>query len=766
LVGLERFYIEHRRFRPGTLNAYLLAAALVLLATVLRLALVRALPGLQFTTVVPAVIATALVCGIRAGLFATGLGALSAWFVLIPESVAADFDTALKLNMILLFLQITVTALVFIGIMRAALLGLRRKGRMLESVFEANPDAILLIGADHRIASANARACALFERGKAELAGMRLDALVPAGSRTRHGRYLDRLFRTAPHPARFELEATGLRADGRAFPAAVLIGTVDTGTGVLAIAAVRDLTQQRALAEALAESRRRQAVLEERQRAAEALRPWADAFRHAGFGIGITDPVAGVFRFANPAFAAGMRMPIERAQGMPIMDCYPADDRARVAAMFALADETGSASFEARHQRADGSVYPAHIDIVSVQGEDGGVRYQVASCRDISDSRRTETALRQAQKMEAVGLVAGGMAHDFNNLLQVIIGNLDFLTERLGPGGEARGLAGEALDAALRRADLTRGLLAFSRREAMAPVRLDLNEVASGMCRLLGRLLGPGIEIAMELRPGLWGVMADRSQAEASIANLATNARDAMPEGGRLAVATENLRLDGSEAGLQPPAEAGEFVVLTVTDTGSGMAPEVAARVLEPFFTTKAIGKGTGLGLTMVSGFAVQSGGHIGIDSEPGLGTRVRILLPRHSDTALPAMLQEPADPAMGRGESVMVVEDNAALRRVVVRQLRDAGYNALGADGPAQALSLMRARPVELLFSDIAMPGGMDGYALAEEAGRLWPSMRVVLTSGFAGRAGEAERLGVPLLGKPYRRDDLLRTLRAALDV
>ena len=384
------------------------------------------------------------------------------------------------------------------------------------------------------------------------------------------------------------------------------------------------------------------------------------------------------------------------------------------------------------------------------------------------DLARTSAQLHQAQKMEAIGNMTGGMAHDFNNLLAVVIGNLDLLQERVGKDPAAASLVEGAMQASERGAELTRQLLAFARRQPLAPKIVAINELVTGMTRLLQRILEEHIEVVVIAAPDAWAVSIDPAQLSTAIANLATNARDAMPEGGRLTIETRNTELDADYAAANPEVEPGEYVLLEVSDTGAGMTPEVLAQVFEPFFTTKGLGEGTGLGLSMVFGFVKQSQGHIKIYSEVGHGTVVRIYLPRATQlTPTPAAVAAIA-PAH-RNESILVVEDNPGVREVAVKQLRDLGYQVRAADGPQQALAFLRETDyeVDLLFTDLVMPG-MNGADLAQAAAALRPGLKVLFTSGYSGSAlRDDQRLkndGM-FLGKPYRKQDLARKLRDIFD-
>jgi two-component system CheB/CheR fusion protein len=424
--------------------------------------------------------------------------------------------------------------------------------------------------------------------------------------------------------------------------------------------------------------------------------------------------------------------------------------------------------------RKDGSVFPAHLSIAEWWA--GGYRHFTGILRDLSAQHREqvertklEAQLHQAQKMEAIGNLTGGMAHDFNNMLGVIIGNIDLLRDLKGEDSDIDELTREALDAAFRGADLTRRLLAFARQQPLRPQHVDVNELVSGITRLLRRTIGEDVEISLDLAPELWPVVVDPAQLEASLTNLATNARDAMADGGRLMIVTGNRTLDADYAAQHAEVVPGGYVMLEVSDTGSGMTPEVMHRIFEPFFTTKSRDKGTGLGLSMVFGFIKQSGGHIGVYSEPGIGTTFRLFLPRMTED-VPAVEESGATPLLhGRGESVLVVEDNAALRRVVTRQLGELGYRVLAAENAAAGLELLDRQSIDLLLTDIVMPGGINGRELARRARQRWPGIKIVFTSGFseARLNGDAGPLAActPLLSKPYRKEDLASAAREALD-
>jgi PAS domain S-box-containing protein len=389
--------------------------------------------------------------------------------------------------------------------------------------------------------------------------------------------------------------------------------------------------------------------------------------------------------------------------------------------------------------------------------------------RDMTERLAAEERRRRSQRLEAVGQLTGGIAHDFNNLLTVVIGNLDLLEFRLRADPAASELAASALKASLRGAELTRQLLAFARRQALDARVFDVNERVVGTMDLLRRTLGEAIEIATHLDSSLWPAFADPAQLESALVNLAINARDAMPEGGRLIIETANCELDDDYARVDLDVSPGAYVMLSVSDTGTGMAPEVLARAFEPFFTTKPVGQGSGLGLSMVYGFARQSHGHVKIYSELGHGTTVRLYLPRSRDAAIDETIVPAGLPVARSGERILVVEDNGDVRAMVLQQMRALGYEvAEASDGPTALAVLEGASRFDLLFTDIVMPGGLSGGELARKVRARDPAIKVLLTSGFAGGAmhsGERTHEFRHLLSKPYRQSDLAAKLRQVLD-
>ena len=381
---------------------------------------------------------------------------------------------------------------------------------------------------------------------------------------------------------------------------------------------------------------------------------------------------------------------------------------------------------------------------------------------------RTQASLQQMQRLEAIGQLTGGVAHDFNNLLTVITASLDMILQQPADPVRVRRLAETALRGASRGQRLTRQLLTFARRHVTHPETVNPNRLITELQGLLHRAAGAGVEIIARLSAVLDPAKLDPAEFEAALLNLVVNARDAMDGSGRITIETENIEF-GTTA-PNPEIVPGRYVVVAVTDTGTGMAPDVQARAFDPFFTTKEPGRGSGLGLSQVYGFAKSAGGHVQIDSREGAGTTVRLYLPRSADAPnrpQPRPGATPLRPASGN-EAILVVEDDAEVSALVVENLEALGYHVLSAGDARQALEILRsAANIDLLFSDVVMPGGMNGAQLAIEARRLRPSLKVLLTSGYTASALSREH-GVPgdldLLGKPYRRDELASKLRLVI--
>ncbi len=450
------------------------------------------------------------------------------------------------------------------------------------------------------------------------------------------------------------------------------------------------------------------------------------------------------------------------------------DDREIAERVFATATETGTLDLECRIRRADGQVRWIALRGRIKYGDEGTAARIAGILMDRTDQRLTEEALRQAQKMEAIGQLTGGVAHDFNNLLTVIVGGLDMMLRRPEQVDRVKRLAEAAMGAARRGEQLTQQLLAFSRRQMLRPQTLNPNRLLIDFKPLAGRAAGGAVELVFDLDPALDPIRIDPAQFEAAVLNLVVNARDAMDGQtgqARIAVTSRNVHL-GTAAVADRGVAPGPYVVVSVTDTGSGIPPDKLQRVFEPFFTTKEVGKGTGLGLSQVYGFTRSAGGFAKIDSEVGRGTTVSLCFPRSTD---PAGEEVGAGPAAaiplrraGEGETVLLVEDDEPVLAMAIESLEELRYRVVVARNAAEALEhLSGVERIDILFSDVVMPGGMNGSQLAVEAQRLRPGIKILLTSGYVANLDEGQVIGLgelPVLNKPYRRDELARSLRLVL--
>jgi PAS domain S-box-containing protein len=420
-----------------------------------------------------------------------------------------------------------------------------------------------------------------------------------------------------------------------------------------------------------------------------------------------------------------------------------------------------------KRRRKDGVIVDVSFDAAPMY-EDGKVKAVAYALVDITERNKLEQQLRQSQKMDAIGQLTGGIAHDFNNVLAVITGTIDILGDGVKDRPELEAIAKLISDAADRGAELTGRLLAFARRQPLQPRDTDIRQAATEAAKLLRPTLGEQIEIEWQLHEDAWHALVDPAQLITAILNLAVNARDAMPEGGKLTIETENAVLDEAYASIHNEVRAGEYVMVAVSDTGPGIPESIREKVFEPFFTTKEVGKGTGLGLSMVYGFVNQSGGHIKLYSEVGFGTTFKIYLPRAGaqSTAEPAA----ETPLVGGRETILVVEDDPIVRTAVIAQLESLGYVAITAENAQQALTMIDAGTAfDLLLTDVIMPGAMNGRQLAEEASKRRKDLKILFTSGYTETAivhhGRLDP-GVLLLPKPYRKADLAHMIRRALEV
>jgi PAS domain S-box-containing protein len=492
---------------------------------------------------------------------------------------------------------------------------------------------------------------------------------------------------------------------------------------------------------------------------------------------GITD--CAIYMIDRNGFVASWNLGAERIKGYDAEEIigqhfgifYNEEDRAAGLPAEVLRAAATQGKYEAENWRVrkDGTRFWASVLIDPIRDSAGEIVGFAKITRDMTERRAMQEQLHQSQKMEAIGQLTGGVAHDFNNLLTVILGNLESLARYIPEAPRARRALDQATRGAQRAATLTSQLLAFSRRQPLNPKPTDANQLVSGMSDLIRRSLGESIAIETVLAAGVWRIEVDSNQLENALLNLAVNARDAMPKGGKLTLETTNAHIDEQYAGQYAEISPGQYVLISVSDTGAGMTREVLARAFDPFFTTKPLGEGTGLGLSQVFGFVKQSGGHIKLYSEIGQGTTVKIYLPRSTSAAVPDEAESPLSESRGdSSEAILVVEDDDGVRLYSTESLRDLGFTVHEANDASSALRILEHHPeIMLLFTDVGLPG-INGRELVERARRIRPGLRVLFTTGYARNAivhqGRLDP-GVELLPKPFTRAQLGERVRAVLD-
>jgi two-component system, cell cycle sensor histidine kinase and response regulator CckA len=626
-------------------------------------------------------------------------------------------------------------------------------------LFDASTDTIITTDEDGRIAGWNKSAERMFGYAAAEVIGQPATVVVPHGYRDRHRAGLDRVKSGGePHLIGKTVEMEGLRRDGSEFPLEVSLTAWTVASGRFYTAIIRDITERR-----LAE--------EQVERIHSEYRLLLNSIGEGVHWIGVD----GRIRFENPA-AAGMlgyevseligkpahlTMHHTRADGTP----YPVEECAIYAA---LRDGVACHAKDDVFWRKDGTSFAVEYISTPIRDEKDRLTGTVVVFTDITDRRRLEEQLRQSQKMEAVGRLAGGVAHDFNNLLTVIFGYSDVLLHGLEPGPLYEAMQ-EVRRASERAAGLTRQLLAFSRKQTLVPEVLDLGDVVSSLSTMVERLIGEDVKVSVVVSPGLGWVKADRGQLEQVVMNLTVNARDAMPKGGSLLFELQNVELDDAYTATHAEVKPGPYVLLAISDTGTGMDAKTQKRIFEPFFTTKEVGKGTGLGLSTVHGIVHQSGGAIDVYSKPGRGTTFKVYLPRFADdAAVPRAVSEIHAALAAESETVLVVEDEAAIRQLTKLILQKAGYTVLLAESPvaAERIAGSHPGPIHLMLADVAMPG-MRGPKLAEQLIRLRPDLRVLYMSGYTDNAIAHHGIldaGTEFLQKPFTPLRLRQKIREVL--
>ena len=618
---------------------------------------------------------------------------------------------------------------------------------LFSAVVESSNDAIITKLMDGTITGWNGAAERLFGYAAAEAIGRGIDLIVPS---ERRGEIRDIIARIERGGLIEHYETSRVRKDGSTVDVALSISPIRSASGkIVGISkTAHDITESKRTQQALSQE------IEERRR----------IFESSNDLILVTDS-RGNFVQVSPSVTATLGYQPAELIGRSAVEFIHPDDLAHTRKeMQAARRGQHKRSFETRYVNKDGK--PVALNWTGTWSEP--VRRYFFIGRDLTEKQAADAQLRHVQKMDAIGQLTGGVAHDFNNILTVITGTIGILEEAVADQPEYASIAKLIDEAAERGSNLTKHLLAFARKQPLQPVELDVNALVLESAKLLHPTLGEHIEITPLLAEDAWTALADPSQLATAVLNLAINARDAMPNGGKLALETANVVLDENYAERHSEVVPGHYVMIAVSDTGTGIPPALLERVFEPFFTTKEVGRGTGLGLSMVFGFVKQSGGHVNIYSEEGHGTSVKIYLPRATG------LQQTNTEALayssikGGNEKILVVEDDAMVRRYVMTQIQSLGYATLEASNASDALRVIDDHAaIDLLFTDVIMPGAMNGRQLVEEALKRRPGLKTLYTSGYTENAivhhGRLDA-GVLLLAKPYRKSELARMIRLAL--
>ena len=625
----------------------------------------------------------------------------------------------------------------------------RHAGReqLFSAVVESSKDAIIAKALDGTVTAWNTAAERLFGYPAPEAIGKHIAILVQPGQSCEVDGILARVGRGE---AIQDFETVRLRKDGQEIEVSLSISPIRAASGKIIGASeiARDITESKRIQRALSRE------IEERQQIFENSQDLILVSDTAGIVVQISPSVATILGYR----------PEEMIGHNAIEFINPQDLELARKGMREARSGRQIHSFETRYNHKSGR--PVTLNWLGTWSEAARRYYFIG--RDLTEIHAAEAQFRQAQKMDAIGQLTGGVAHDFNNILTVITGTIGVLAEAVADRPELASIAKLIDEAAERGAQLTKYLLAFARKQPLRPCEIDVNALLLESAKLLRPTLGEHIEIVPKLAGDSWPALVDPNQLSAAILNLALNARDAMPQGGKLVLETANVALDDAYVSMNDEVAAGDYVMTAVSDTGCGIPAALLDKVFDPFFTTKEVGKGTGLGLSMVFGFVKQSDGHIKIYSEEGHGTTVKIYLPRSTGSGQPASDAAPAKEIQGGHETILIVEDDALVRKHVVTQVASLGYKTLEAANAAEALAIIdNGTPIDLLFTDVIMPGILNGRQLVDEALKHRPGLKTLFTSGYTENAvihhGRLDP-GVLLLAKPYRKPELARMIRLAL--
>ena len=637
------------------------------------------------------------------------------------------------------------------------------------ALLEAIPDAILAVNQEGIVVQVNSRSEELFGYTREELIGQKVEMLVPEKQRQEHHNHREQ-FRQQPRTRRMGagLDLCGRRRDGTEFPVEISLSPVQTGDGLLVLSAIRDISDRKRIEDQLRrahgelERTKNRQLWEYQNRLALTVDSSQDAI------IGKT--LDGIITHWNKGAEQIYGYKAVEVIGKSISILCPSDRSDEIPQILERIRRGERVEyFESVRVTKDGRRLHVSISVSPVCDSEGRIVGASAIARDITAQKRAEDQLRQAQKMEAVGRLAGGVAHDFNNILGIITACGELLRGRVDAHSESSQYLDNIKKAAERGASLTRQLLAFSRRQPVQPKILDLNERLKEVSKLLRPLMGDDVKIVLSPSSAPAIVEADAGQLDQIVLNLAVNARDAMPNGGKLILEVATQNFDEVFAEQHPPMTAGRYVMLAVSDNGCGMDQVTVSRIFEPFFTTKETGKGTGLGLATVYGIVKQGGGHIWVYSEPGHGTTFKIYLPCADHKLGPVAERETEKlPPRRDGTTVLLVEDDELMRTLTAQMLQEHGYKVLSAQDGKSALQLLSAdhAEVDLTLTDVVMQG-MNGPELVLRLLESHPEMRVVYMSGYTGELladHESLSAGITLLEKPFTRTALLTTLHAAL--
>jgi PAS domain S-box-containing protein len=636
-------------------------------------------------------------------------------------------------------------------------------------LLEALPDAIVAVDGDGTIVQVNSQVLELFGYSRGELVGQKVEMLVPESYRPQHHHHRKN-FTEAPKTRRMgaDLDLYGRRRNGSEFPVEISLSPLYMGNGTLVLSAIRDISDRKRIAEEL-----RRANEELHRRTTEQLGEYRsrlaliiDSSEDAIIGKGLDGIITSWNKGAEHIYGYTP----EEVVGKHISVLAPSDRTDEIREILRkIAKGESTEHFESVRVTKDGRHLDVSISVSPLRDARGDVVGASAIARDITAQKRAEGQLHQSQKMEAIGRLAGGVAHDFNNILGIINACAEFLRDRIDPKAEPSLYVENIKKATERGAALTRQLLAFSRSSAIQPRILDLNERLKDVSKLLRPLMGDDVEILIVSKSPAAVVEADPGQLDQIVVNLAVNARDAMPRGGKFILETRAMMLDDASTEQHQAIAAGKYVVLAVSDTGSGMDAATVSRIFEPFFTTKEMGKGTGLGLATVYGIVKQSAGHILVYSEPGHGTTFKIYLPS-ADHKLGLESKPEVETVSPKrhGTTILLVEDDEIMRSLTRQLLHEHGYTVVEADDGKSALEWAESHPgsIDLVLTDVVMRR-MSGPELIERLKTSRPNLKVVYMSGYTGELiaeREVLKRGITLLEKPFTRTALLNTIHATL--